>query len=546
LGECLEPGDRKIEVFVYLSPPSADYLRLHSPGLRDLFPALSPSISRVITFLNSYIGDTARKEVGTPNYFIKSFRSGDLNYIAIGRWSSEVNRSRGQAAPYVYMFILKTSEYLRYPIDLERLLRKVRSYEELYSELETGASPTIESVPLDEVSLTDYKEDRRAPDISSRQGGYIIYADSLEEALRRLGELYRNVWLRLLFDFLVIRGYGRSPPPGTIVISYGASGFEESPRLMEGISLNVEDACRSLARRTGRHDVVVERDPCTVLDYVKDYREEVKKFIGTNVRSQELLQAVKSLISSIESTPFTMENLANHVKLLEDLSKYREKLSILGLWEKYYDEALDKLKGRMRADLGLNTCINLANYVRQKKGQPAGKLEELSILSLAQRECESLERELPEKVFNILHGVLVEHRQLSGEDIAIIKYAVEKKLFSFGADSLRGSPVYSLVLDRGALLDYAARRFVERSKNLVEDFLREYESFSRFCDELRGRLEELGKRLSEEGLKDYAKDMGRVLLEGCSALERAKNSVKGGLKEMENRLKRTWGERLWP
>lgn len=532
MGENLKFGDKKIEAFVYLSSPFSDYERLYSPGLKAFFSTLSPSINKVITFLDHYV---TREElgIGTPSYFIKSFRNGNLNYIAIGQRSFEVNKSRGQVAPYIYMFILKVSDYLKYSIDLEKLLRKVRSYEELYRELERGVSPAIESVPLDEVALTGCKEDWRIPVIDSWQEGYIIYVDSLEEALRRLRELYRNIWLRILFDFMVIRGYRRSPPPGTIVISYGAN-LEKSLKLREDISLDVIDACKGLAKQFSYHDTEVESNPCIVLDYVEDYKERVKRFIDTYVIRFQLLQTVGNIINSIESTPFTKENLTIHGKLLEDLSKYREQLLILG-WEEYYSKALDKLKERMQKDLDLYKCIDLINYVKLGRMQPAGGLKDL--LNLAQKVCESFDKELPEKLSNILHGVLVEHRPLSDEDITIIKYASEKITSLFSTDSLRSSSVYKLVMEREADLSAAAKNFIEESKKLIERFREKYKSFDTLCNELKSGLEKLEKLLSREGLKNWTKDIEGVLSEKCSTLGKIKDSVKRSLKEMEDVLK---------
>jgi hypothetical protein len=447
----MQINNSKIEVVIYFSPPYSDYRFIYSSeNLLDLLPSLR---SGVLEFLDV---------MKFKGYFIKSFRSGNVNYIAIGRRSIEVNMSRGQKAPYVYTFILRLSDFLKYHIDLEKLFNKIIDYDVVYKQFEEGKNVlSISSVPIDEVQIK-IERDLRLPILDRR--GYIFYVKNLEDALQQFRELYRNIWLRILFDFLLTENYQDSYLlSNVIVFSYNNYGnFRQDGKFIEfsNINLDIKDICKYL-------------DSFHNIDIVEGYREKIRNFIDTYINRDKILNDVERIVRNIENTHINRENIEYINKTWEEFQNYKKNLDVLGVQDEYSGRIQRAIK-----NLPEDEGIELLEYIRQKNIQVCKPLRDA---------LEEYERELDEKTIQKMLSLIKQQAILNKEVINYVKNrpALLNKLFEECRKYFS-----SLIKEE---LDKASNNFKSVHNNLGTALTN------------LNFLQELEKSLSKEGLEGLAR-----------------------------------------
>jgi len=479
----------EVEVIVYLSPPDSDYRVLSSRKDKD-FLSIAGNIVNILNYLK------------IQGYFVKSFYSGNRNYVAIGYKTFVVNKSRGQRVDYVYMFIFKLSDFLKYSIDLNKLINKIEDYYKLYNTFESGRIPEIKSVHIDEIRAEDEIDTRLPISLNFGRVGYILYANNFEEALNRFKELYKNIWLRTLFDFLIVENYGGTLSADTIIINYGSRGEDKLPKFsdtdLNSIYRSVEDLCKSLQEYIQK--AVYGRDPCTVVDDVKDYREIIRKYIDILIKGPIIINEINDKIVKIRDTSINKNTIGQVNELCNELlskSQYLRHIPDLrnlpGDLQEIFKETLPKDR--------YDELIEIMEYAKNIT------LCEPLRTALDKIVREKLNRE---NIFNTLHNIIEKVLQhgLTDKDKIIIDYA----LSNFSRDDFINLIVKS--------------RFDEALKGF-KDFIDKYEQLKNSCSSIK-ELESLSKKDAKIGKHAEA---FKIIREQCDKLdEKIRNEVKEKMK----------------
>ena len=480
-------NNAEVEVIVYLSPPNSDY-RVLSSG-KDFSP-IAGNIVNILNYLK------------IQGYFVKSFyRNG--NYVAIGYKTTVINKSRGQKVDYVYMFIFKLSDFLKYSIDLNKLINKIEDYYKLYNTFESGKIPEIKSVPIDEIRAEDEIDTRLPISLNSDRAGYILYANDSGEALNRFKELYKNIWLRTLFDFLIVEKYEGTLPLDTIIINYGSRGQDILPEFsdtdLKSRYRSVEDLCKSLQEFIQK--AVYEQDPCTVVDDVKDYREIIRKYINILIKEPIIINEINNKIVKIRDTSINKNTIGQVNELCNELlseSQYLRHIpnlrNLLGDLQEIFKETLPKDR--------YDELIEIMEYA---KNIPLCEPLKTALDKIVR---EKLNRE---NIFNTLHNIIEKVLQggLSDGDKIIIDYA----LSNFSRDDFINLIIKS--------------RFDEALKGF-KDFIDKYEQLKNSCSSIK-ELESLSKK--DAKIKKHAEAF-KIIREHCDNLD---EKIR---KEVEEKIKK--------
>jgi hypothetical protein len=484
-------NNAEVEVIVYLSPPNSDY-RVLSSG-KDFLP-IAGNIVNILNYLK------------IQGYFVKSFYSRNRNYVAIGYKTFVINRSRGQRVDYVYMFIFKLSDFLKYSIDLNKLINKIEDYYILYNTFESGEIPEIKSVHIDEIRAEDEIDTRLPKSLNS--GRYILYANNFEEALNRFKELYKNIWLRILFDFLIVENYEGTLLADTIIINYGSRGQDKLPEFSD-IDLksrysSVEDLCRSLQEYIQR--AVYGQDPCTVVDDVKDYREIIRGYIKILITEPIIINEINNKIVKIRDTSINKNTIGQVNELCNELlskSQYLRHIpnlrNLLGDLQEIFKETL--LKDRY------DELIEIMEYAKN-----------ISLCEPLKTALDEIVREKlnRENIFNTLHNIIEKVLQggLADGDKIIIDYA----LSNFSLDDFINLIIKS--------------RFDEALKGF-KDFIGKYEQLKNLCSSIK-ELESLSKK--DAKIKKHAEAF-KIIRKHCDDLdEKIRNEVEEKMKKEKMKL----------
>jgi hypothetical protein len=441
-------SNQNIETIVYLHLPSTGYMFLSSDkSLEDLYPSFSRG---VISFLASN---------NIRGYFLKSFRSdkNNVNYVAVGWKSVEVDRVDGRAADYVYAYIFKVSDFLKYSVNLKKIFKeRITSYSDLYREFEKKGfkedAVKLKPLSINEIRV-EYERDLKLPIIEPREVGYVIHVDSLDSALRLFEEkMYKNMWLRVLFDYVFVENYRESPPPNTIVFSYGTRG-EKPPDLFNfSTSFNIEEFCRNLA--TNLNYSIDKHYPCTILDHVENYRKEIKDYIYIQViKGPELEKATMEIINRVKSTSINKDTIENINKLCKEFEENVKSLRPLKLEPKYYySKVSEAFKSNMPKDL--YRLIEILEHIQERN---------IQLCELLRGILEECEKDLDRRILEELPDHIKQF-PISDKGKFIVRFVVKKK-----------PSILSMLIER----EY------ETLSHSLEDFSIKYKGFNNICDNLK-------------------------------------------------------------
>lgn len=486
-------NNAEVEVIVYLSPPNSDYRVLSSR--KDFLPIAG----KIVNNLNY---------LKIQGYFVKSFYYGNRNYVAIGYKTFVINKSRKQKVDYVYMFIFKLSDFLKYSIDLNKLINKIEDYYKLYNTFESGKIPEIKSVHIDEIRAKDEIDTRLFKSLNSGRVGYILYANNFEEALNRFKELYKNIWLRILFDFLIVENYGSTLLADTIIINYGSRGQDKLPEFsdtdLKSRYRSVEDLCKSLQEHIQK--AVYGQDPCTVVDDVEDYRERIRKYINILINEPKIINEINNIIVEIRNTPINKNTIGQVNKLCNELLSKSQDLrhipnlrNLIGDPQEIFKETL--LKDRY------DELIKLIEIMEYAKNIPLCEPLKTALDEIVREKLNK------ENIFNTLHNIIEKVLQggLTDRDKIIIDYA----LSNFSNDFINWY-INSIIKNR---YDEAYKGF--------EDFIDKYEQLKNLCSSIK-ELESLSKK--DAKIKKHAEAF-KIIREHCDNLdEKIRNEVKEKMK----------------
>ncbi|MCC6017064.1 MAG: hypothetical protein LM582_08490 [Desulfurococcaceae archaeon] len=483
-------NNAEVEVIVYLSPPNSDYIVLSS---RKDFSSIAGNIVNILNYLK------------IQGYFVKSFYYGNRNYVAIGYKTSVTNKSRGQKADYVYMFIFKLSDFLKYSIDLNKLINKIEDYYKLYNMFKSR-KPEIKSVHIDEIRAEDEIDTRLFKSLNSGRVGYILYANNFEEALNRFKELYKNIWLRILFDFLIVENYGGTLLADTIIINYGSRGQDKLPEFsdtdLKSRYRSVEDLCKSLQEHIQKYiqKAVYGQDPCTVVDYVENYREIIRKYIDILINEPIYINEINNIIVEIRKTPIN-KNIIGQVnelcnKLLsksQDLQHIPNLRNLLGDLQEIFKETLPK-----------DSYDELIETMEYAKNIPLCEPLKTALDKIVR---EKLNRE---NIFNTLHNIIekVPQGDLTDRDKIIIDYA----LSNFSLDDF---------------IDLIIKSRYDEAHKSFKDFIDKYEQLKNLCSSIK-ELESLSKR--DARIKKHAEAFKNIRKHCDNLDEKIRNEVKEKMK----------------
>jgi len=487
-------NNAEVEVIVYLSPPNSDY-RVLSSG-KDFSP-IAGNIVNILNYLK------------IQGYFVKSFyRNG--NYVAIGYKTTVINKSRGQKVDYVYMFIFKLSDFLKYSIDLNKLINKIEDYYKLYNTFESGKIPEIKSVPIDEIRAEDEIDTRLPISLNSDRAGYILYANDSGEALNRFKELYKNIWLRTLFDFLIVENYEGTPSADTIIINYGSRGQDKLPKFsdtdLRSIYRSVEDLCKSLQeyiQSLQEYIPVYGRDPCTVVDDVKDYREIIRRYIDILINGPIIINEINDKIVKIRGTSINRNTIGQVNELCNELlskSQYLRHIPNLrnlpGDLQEIFKETLPKDR--------YDELIEIMGYAKN-----------ISLCEPLKTALDMIVRENRENIFNTLHNIIEKVLQggLTDKDKIIIDYA----LSNFSLDDFINWYINSII----------ESRFKEALEGF-KVFIDKYGQLKNSCSSIK-ELESLSKK--DAKIKKHAEAFKKIR-EHCDNLD---EKIR---KEVEEKIKK--------
>lgn len=489
-------NNAEVEVIVYLSPPNSDY-RVLSSG-KDFLP-IAGNIVNILNYLK------------IQGYFVKSFYSRNRNYVAIGYKTFVINKSRKQKVDYVYMFIFKLSDFLKYSIDLNKLINKIEDYYKLYNTFESGKIPEIKSVHIDEIRAEDEIDTRLFKSLNFGRVGYILYANNFEEALNRFKELYKNIWLRILFDFLIVENYGSTLLADTIIINYGSRGQDKLPEFsdtdLKSRYRSVEDLCKSLQEYIQK--AVYGQDPCTVVDDVEDYREIIRKYINILINEPTIINEINNIIVKIRDTSINKNTIGQVNELCNELLSKSQYLRHIPNLRNLLGDPQEIFKETLLKD-SYDELIEITEYA---KNIPLCEPLKTALNEIVREKLNK------ENIFNALRNIIEKVPQggLTDRDKIIIYYA----LSNFSNDFINWY--------KNSIIE---SRFGEALKGF-EDFIDKYEQLENSCSSIK-ELESLSKK--DAKIKKHAEAF-KIIREHCDNLdEKIRNEVEEKMKKKKMKL----------